>query len=307
MTSRLQAPVHGAPATTRHALIVLASLTVVWGLNWPAMKLAVQGFPPWQFRSACAAFGIVALFTLARATGQSIRPPPGLWWKLALAGVLNVSGWQVFSAMSLQYIDSGRAAIIAYTMPLMTAVLSVPILGERLSLRAFLALLLGTSGMALLLPGDLFHSGDRQLLGIFFMLMAALSWGLGTIHLKHLKLPMPTMAITAWQFFFALPPMLIGALMEAPPDWAKLTWPVILGALYASTLAVAFGYWAWFRLVEVLPATVASIATLATPVIGVLSGALLLGEHVGWREAASLGLVIVSLILVLYRKPAAKE
>ena len=69
------------------------------------------------------------------------------------------------------------------------------------------------------------------------------------------------------------------------------------------TIPVCFGYWAWFRLVEVLPATIASIATLATPVLGVLSGAMLLGEPVGWREIASLSLVIVSLVLVLYRKP----
>jgi probable blue pigment (indigoidine) exporter len=57
----------------------------------------------------------------------------------------------------------------------------------------------------------------------------------------------------------------------------------------------------------VLPATVASIATLATPVIGVLSGALLLAEPVGWREVVALGLVIVSLVLVLYRTPSMKE
>ena len=93
------------------------------------------------------------------------------------------------------------------------------------------------------------------------------------------------------------------AAFETPPDPSRLTWPMILGAAYASTIPVCFGYWAWFRLVEVLPATIASIATLATPVIGVLSGALLLGETVGWREIVSLGLVIVSLVLVLYRKP----
>jgi drug/metabolite transporter (DMT)-like permease len=293
--------------SSRHALVVLVFLTVVWGLNWPAMKLAVEGFPPWQFRAACALFGIATLFGLAWASGRSVRPPPGLWGTLALAGILNVTGWQVFSAMSLQHIDSGRGAIVAYTMPLMTALLSVPLLGERPSLRILAALLLGTSGMALLLPDDLLGRGDRQLLGLFLMLMAALSWALGTIQLKYVKLPMPTMVATAWFFVFAFPPQLLGALFEPLPDPAALTWPVVLGALYAATIPVVFGYWAWFRLVEVLPATVASIATLATPVIGVLSGALLLAEPVGWREVVALGLVIVSLVLVLYRTPSMKE
>jgi len=289
-------------ASTRHALVVLVFLTIVWGLNWPAMKLAVEGFPPWQFRAACALFGIFALFTIARLNGLSVRPPPGLWGKLALSGILNVAGWQVFSASSLQYIDSGRGAIVAYTMPLMTAIMSVFILRERLGARVIAALLLGSAGMALLLPADLFSGNDRQLLGIGLMLLAAFSWGAGTIQLKYVKLPLPTMVATAWFFVFAFPVQLIGGLFETPPDWPTLTWPVILGALYAATIPVAFGYWAWFRLVEVLPVTIASIATLATPVLGVLSGALLLDEPVGWREIVSLLLVLASLVLVLYRK-----
>ncbi len=301
MTS--SSPTAPVGVSTRYALVVLVFLTIVWGLNWPAMKLAVEGFPPWQFRTFCAAFGIVALFTIARLNGRDIRPPPGLWGKLALAGVLNVAGWQVFSAMSLQYIESGRGAIIAYTMPLMTALLSIPVLGEKISPRVMAALLLGTGGMALLLPDDFLDRGDRQLLGIGLMLCAALSWALGTIQLKYIKLPMPTMVATAWFFVFAFPVQLAGALFETPPDLSTLSWPVIIGALYASTIPVCFGYWAWFRLVEVLPVTIASIATLATPVLGVLSGAILLGEPTGWREIASLTLVIASLVLVLYRKP----
>jgi drug/metabolite transporter (DMT)-like permease len=299
MTSSSLAP---KGASIRHALVVLVFLTIVWGLNWPAMKLAVQGFSPWQFRAACSGFGIVALFAIARLSGRSLRPPPGQWGKLALASLLNVAGWQVFSAMSLQYIDSGRAAIIAYTMPLMTAGLSVLLLGERPDRRVLLALLLGTAGTALLLPDDLLARGNRQLLGIGLMLCAALSWALGTVQLKHARLPMPTLVVTAWLFVFALPPQFIGGLFEARPDPETLTWPVMLGALFAITIPITFGYWSWFRLVEVLPITVASIATLATPVIGVLSSALILGEPVGWREIVSLLLVVLALVLVLYRK-----
>ena len=290
------------PASSLGSLGLLALLSVIWGVNWPAMKLAVMGFPPWQFRSACAAFGIVALTALARFNGQPMRPPPGLWMALCLAAVLNVSGWQVLSAASLQYMESGRGAIVAYTMPLMTAALSVPLLGERLDLRVAAALVLGMGGMALLLPPGLLAAEPRQLLGIALMLGAALSWGLGTIYLKHLRLPLPTTVIAAWLFVFALPPMLVGAAFEPAPDPADLTWPVILGALYAATIPVVYGYWTWYRLVETLPATVASIATLATPVVGVLAGAVVLGESVGWREAAALALVLAALVLVLYRK-----
>lgn len=298
-----QQPTH----SKHHALIVLVILTFIWGLNWPGMKLAVMGFPPWHFRAACAAFGIVALFSMARMQGHRLMPPPGLWWSLALAGILNVTGWQVFSASALQYMPSGRGAIVAYTMPLMTAVLSVPLLGDRLTVRVIVALALGMGGMAFLLPQDILTAHDEQIHGILLMLGAALSWGLGTIYLKYLKLPMPTTVITAWLFVFAFPPMFLGAMFEPwPPDPALITWPVMIGALYAGTIPVAYGYWAWFRLVEVLPVTVASIANLATPVVGVIAGALILGETIGWREGAALGLVLSALVLVLYRKPEPK-
>jgi drug/metabolite transporter (DMT)-like permease len=304
MTSSAPPAPPAAPpaASLARGVAMLALLAFVWGFNWPAMKLAVAEVPVWQFRLVCALVGLAALFALARAGGHSLRPPPGAWKILALLGLLNVTGWQIFSAIGLQHIDSGRAAIVGYTMPLMTAMLAVPFLGERLTARVLAALALGMAGMACLLPwGQLSHDA---LAGIGFMLLAALSWACGTILLKRTRLPMSTTLMTAWQFVFALPALAIGALSETPVDPTALSLPALLGALYAATMPMALGYWLWFRLVEVMPASIAAIANLATPVIGVISGALVLGEAIGWREMTALALVFTALVIVLYGKPS---
>ena len=81
-------------------------------------------------------------------------------------------------------------------------------------------------------------------------------------------------------------------------------WALALIALvYSSVIAVSFGQWIWFRILQIMPTAVASISTLAVPVIGVIAAALLLGEVVGWRELAALALVSAALAIVLVGRP----
>ena len=95
-------------------------------------------------------------------------------------------------------------------------------------------------------------------------------------------------------------PVIIGALILAPaPDFASLSVKAWIALLYTSAIAVAFGQWLWFRILHLLPASIASISTLAIPVVGVFSSSLLLGEVIGWREGAALILVLAALFLVL--------
>jgi drug/metabolite transporter (DMT)-like permease len=60
-----------------------------------------------------------------------------------------------------------------------------------------------------------------------------------------------------------------------------------------------FCHWAWFRVVAIYPAVVAAIGTLAIPVIGIISSALITGDIIGWDEILSLALVVLALFLVL--------
>jgi drug/metabolite transporter (DMT)-like permease len=73
----------------------------------------------------------------------------------------------------------------------------------------------------------------------------------------------------------------------------------VLGLVYSSVIAASIGQWVWFQILRLMPASVASISTLAIPVVGVFTGGLLLGEPVGWRELSALALVLGALSIVL--------
>ena len=84
--------------------------------------------------------------------------------------------------------------------------------------------------------------------------------------------------------------------------------PVSLGPILATTynmfICFIFCYWAWFRIVGMVPVAVSGLSILMVPVIGVFSGALLLGERIGGQELAALALVVAALATVLMPPPA---
>ena len=287
----------------RTALILIAAISVLWGLNWPVMKVAVGELSPWTFRAACVTISGLGLMALAAATGERMAVPRPQWPALLLVAGLNVTGWHLFSAFSLVHMGGGRGAVVAYTMPLWAALLSALYLKERLSARRLGALALGMAGIALLVGPDLVGS-HRSPLGPLLMIGAALCWAGGIVTMKGQRWPVGIMALTGWQLLLGgLPIVLAWMIVEPHPDLSRLTWAGGLATLYAATVALIFCFAAHNKVVTLLPATAAAISTLAIPVVGLLSSAWLLGEPVGWRELAALILVVAAIAMVLLPEP----
>jgi drug/metabolite transporter (DMT)-like permease len=300
-SDRLVAPgAHAAGGLPRSGILLLVALTITWGVNWPMMKLALQGVQPWAFRSMCLMVGGSALLLLTGASGGSIRLPPGRLLPLALVSAFNITAWHLLSAYALINTGSGRAAIIGYTMPLWAAPLSVLLLGARLTLPQGFALLLGMAALVLLIGQDLAVVGSAPL-GALLMAAAALSWAIGTVLIKKFAWDgMPVMALTGWQQLIGGLPIVVGWwLLEPVPDLGALSLPSALGLAYAVFVAMIFCQTAFFKLVSLLPAHVAAISVLAVPAVGVISSAWLLGEPVGLAEAAALLLVVGGLFLLV--------
>ena len=157
---------------------LLGALTLAWGFNWTAMKLALAEVPPWIFRSLCLGLGSCVLFLVLRLGGQRIPLPRGQWLRLIVLALLNITGWNMLVALGLTMIPSGRASILAYTMPVLAIPLSVWLLGERLTAAKALGLLLGLAGLALLI-GEGYTAIGAAPLGTLLVLGAAGSWALG--------------------------------------------------------------------------------------------------------------------------------
>lgn len=288
----------------RAALALIAAITLLWGLNWPAMKVAVGEVSPWTFRVICIVVSAPGLLALAALGGERRVPPRHLLPPFLLMSSLGVTGWFLFSAFGLQHIEGGRGAIVSYTMPVWAALLSAAYLGERIDGRRLAALALGMLGIAVLIGPGLFALGSDPL-GPILMTAAAVCWAGGTVMLKSRDWGIGIVALTGWQIAVGgLPIILVWLVLEPEPDLSRLTWHGWLGMLYAATVALIFCMAAFNKVVTLLPATAAAVGTLAIPVVGLYSSAWLLGEPAGWREFLALVLILGGMALVLLPRRA---
>lgn len=273
-------------------------LAIGWGLNWPMMKIGLAEFPLWTFRgSACFIAGL-CLLAIARAAGEPVMPPPGEWRGIGWAALFNITLWQVFIAFGLRLVGSGQAAVLAFTMPLWTVFLAWLILREPLGLRGVAALGLGMAAIAVLLSRDaaaVVHAPA----GSALIVAGAVAWAMGTVIQKRRRLSLNAMALAGWQLTVGALPMLAMIPLLEPlrlPDVSARAWVALV---YTTFVALVFCYAAWFQVVRLMPMTVAAISILLVPAVGVVSGALMLGEPLGLSEVAALVLIGAALSLVL--------
>lgn len=263
------------------------------------MKIAMADIEPWTFRTLCLWIGSAGLFVLGRIRGDSLSVPRADLKPLVLVSLLNVAGWQLCSAFALTQLPAGRAAIIGFTMPIWASLLGVRLLGERMTGLRVAGLAFGIAGLAVLLVPDM----ERLLTapgGVLLILVASLCWAGGTVGMKRVRWHMGVVPLAAWQLAIGGLPAVLGmALLGRPGSVASAGWESILATAYVCLIAMVWCHYAWFRVLSLFPAGLAAIGTLAVPVVGVFSSALMLGEAIGANEILALGLVVAGLFLVM--------
>jgi drug/metabolite transporter (DMT)-like permease len=280
-------------------LLLLAGLSFVWGVNWPIMKIAVSEIPVWWFRSACLIFGGVGLMSIAVLSGAKIVPRQRDVLPMIATSIYAVMGWHVCAGFGVSLMESGRAVIIAFTMPVWASLFAAWLLGERISKTTIAGLALGLLGLAALIGPDLAVFGSAPL-GAILMLGSAMSWGLGTVLFKRFAWSIPVVSNMAWQLLLAaIPVTLIAAATSPLPDPASVSPAAWWSLAYVLLLPMTFGQWAYFQIVGMFPASIAALGTLAIPVVGVVSGAIILNETVGPREISALALICAALTMIL--------
>jgi len=288
-------------------LFLVAVLTLVWGCNWPVLKLGVTELAPLTFRGATLPFAALGLLLAARLSGDSIRIPPEHWGKVLALALFNIAAWNGLILFGVQQMPAGRSAILAYTMPVWTVLFGMALLHEPLSRRKIIGLVLGMLGMAVLLGEDVRHI-TRSPMGTLFILAAAISWAFGTVLLRRWKPPVPQNTLTGWMMLIGwLPIAVCVPLFDEHPisSLAHMSGTAWFAVLYNIFLAGTVAHWAWFTMARTLPVAVSSLSSLPVPVVGVLSGILFLGERPGPSEYIALALVLASLSAVLFA-PATK-
>jgi len=294
---------HHLPAS--HLLLALA-IVAVWGTNFVVIRLALDELPPLLFATLRFTFAFLpaAFF---------IRRPAVRWRSLAAYGVLIGFGQFGLLYIAMRgHISPGLASLVVQSQVFFTIGLAMLVNRERMRAYQGFALLIATSGIALIiLHGD----ASATPLGLLLTLIASLSWGCGN-HIAKSSGTSDMLGFVVWASLFSIPPLFAASLvMEGWPAMTQAVahagsgaWAAVLWQSVGNTL---FGYAAWGWLLSRHPAASISPTALLVPIFGMGTSALVLGEALpGWKIGAAAlvigGLAINTLWPMLVRRKVAR-
>ena len=292
----------------RRQLVVLVLLTLVWGVNWPVMKLGVSGwpqapatYPPLTFRALSMLLGLPVLAA-------------ALWWlkvpfgvarehraELARLTLANMVVWHVVIIVALQQLSSGRAAILGYTMPIFAALWGAWLFGDRIGGRQAFGVAAAAVGVALLLASEFTRLAGAPLAAGAIVVAAAV-WGYGTHRLRRSTLPLPLLTIVFWMTAATALLMSVLAYVFERSAWQAPAPHVWFAVLYNAVGVFGFAHAAWFFLARTLPPVASGISVMLIPVLGIFSGAAILGEVLHWQDWAAMVAMVVAIAAVLLRR-----
>lgn len=284
---------------TRQQLVGLILITLIWGFNWPVLKVGVSDYPPLTFRMISMWLGLPVLALGLLVMKVPFAIPRAHWRELFWLAVTNMCIWHAFIIVAVKDLSSGRAAILGYSMPIFSAVLGALFFDTRLRPRAWAGVAAAASGVLLLLWHEFTQFAGRPW-GVAYALIAAAIWALGTQMLRRTRIPVPTLTISFWMTALTcLAITLLSVLLERP-DWSAppgATWGSIA---YNAVLIFGIVHALWFMLARDLPPVASTLSVMMIPVLGVFSGAWFLNEALHWQDGAAVGLMVLAIASVLW-------
>ena len=274
------------------ALLLLSAL---WGASFIFIRVAVPALGPFVLVELRVGVAAVALALCAAFLGRL----PKLrvrWRQFALLGMVNVA--IPFSLISTAEINltASLAAILNSTTVMFTAVVAAVWMGDALTARKVVGVVLGIVGVTVLVGWDPIVMNWFVVLSVGAMLAASLAYALGSVYAKRTFAGSPPLAIAIGQLTAAATLILPLAAVSVPDERPSTI--VVLSILGLALPSTALAYMLYFRLIENVGPTSTSTVTLLVPLFGLLFGVVLLEEPVGLGTLAGLVLILSSVTLI---------
>lgn len=299
-----QAPAHGTPQRS-YVLVAFAAVYIFWGSTYAAIHIAGEHLPPPVVSASRSILTTILILCISLVRGKSLRVPKGEGPKLILVGLLFMSGNNMLLTWGETMVPSGFASLIVSTMPIMIALMERFLPGgEPLNKRGWAGTLLGTAGIAVLVWPSLHrntHSpdGGRAGLGTLICLLAALSFGIGSVLSRRFRFKADTFIATGWQIGSAGAFNLLFALAAGSFHHAIWTLHGVEAIVYLSIFGSLVGLVAFTYLLQNVPVTKVATYAFVNPMIAVLLGVLLLGERLAATEITGMGIIVGAVALVV--------
>lgn len=282
-------------SSPRFVIPALAAVYVIWGSTYLAMRIAVEGLPPFMMASARFILTGAILLAFLRMRGAA-WPTRREWLYATPVGTLMFVFGNGTVAFAEKHISSGVAAVVCGTMPLWVAALG-RFFGEKTTGREWLALVLGFGGVAVLGFGGELRAEPWS---AFILFLAPMSWALGSLLARKLPLAKGLMSAATQMLTGGLMMAVVSAVAReevplSPPTNSVLAW--IYLAIFGSLVA----YSAYTYLLANARPSVATSYAYVNPAIAVAMGVGMGGEHAGPEVFVAVALIIAATVLVIRR------
>ncbi len=286
------------PMPTRDRLLALL-VAVVWGLNFPAIHLSLEHFPP--FFLVFLRFALIAVPTLLLVP----RPDVPLRWLLGYGFGFGVLQFVFLYAAMDAGMPTGLASLVLQSSAPFTVVLAGLLLHERLSGRQLAGIAIAVAGLGGIAVHRAGLDGGATLLPVVLTLCGGLGWALGNLCNRQAR-PTRPFRLTLWVTVVPPLPMLAASLVVEGPArigasftglgsregvlaLAGLAFTVVVGTLVGSGI--------WTALMSRHPSGVVAPFSMLVPVVGTSSAWLLFGEATPPVELACGALVVAGVLL----------
>jgi drug/metabolite transporter (DMT)-like permease len=296
------------PLQRRNAYLAWATICLVWGTTYLGIKIALESIPPFLMgglRYVIAGAILAAVLRLQGKPMPSWNVLPGFLLSGALLlGVGN--GGVIWAEM---FVPSGLAAVMIASTPFwMTGVEALLPGGDRLTTRSVLGLLVGFTGILMLVWPDLKFDtagGWQFTAGVLALQLACLGWVLGSSYSKRRRGTTEPITASAFQMLLGGGVMLLAGTLNG--EWSVLAFtPRTAGALvYLIVAGSLIGFVAYIYALTHLSPSFVSLYAYVNPVVAVALGTLILGEPFGWRLTIAIGIILTGLIIVSTKRTKA--
>lgn len=284
----------------RLAYAAWAAVCFFWGTTYLAIRVGVETLPPSLFGGLRFLIAGTLLTAWLRARGEAL-PRGRDWVTLVIVGLalLGMGNWMVVWAE--QTVPSGIAALLVATTPFwMSGVEALLPGGDRLSGRGVLGLLIGFGGLILLLLPQLTAArlDSRMLLGFGAVELGCASWALGSVFSRRRPVQVKPLMAAAVQMIIAGTALTLLGTVRG--EWPLFHLSARSGAalLYLIAFGSIVAYGSYMYALQKLPISTVSLYAYLNPIIAVFLGWLVLREQVGWREVASLAVILSGVMIV---------
>ncbi len=283
-------------------LIVLAffAIYVIWGSTYLLNKIAVADISPLFLASIRFTTAGLIIFMIAKILKEKISISRKELWNCTIAGFFFLAYGNGVFVWALKYIDSGFAALLTSTQPLVVLLMMWMIDGKKIQLKSLVGIVLGLVGIYLLIGQNEVIDSQQSIIGILMGFSCIISWSYASIFVSKATLPKNFFVSAGYQMFIGglillASSLILGENWIHPAAWEDATHVsiallIVFGSIVAFT---AFNY-----LLKFVSTEKVATSTYVNPIVAMVLGSYFLDEEITTQSIVAAGVLFIGVYFI---------